>query len=101
MRNWLLRFGCSSEELRFIVASLADWVANSSLPWAAYRTLMACHMVVLDKRPGVCPVGIGETLRRVLGKLVMRASGGKAKTACGKPLGQNRGRHTFCGTAAA
>ena len=44
---------------------------------------MACCLVALDKRPGVRPVGIGETLRRALDKLVMRASGDQAKTACG------------------
>ena len=41
LRNWLLCFGSASEELRVFVASLADWMANSSPPWAAYRTLMA------------------------------------------------------------
>ena len=44
---------------------------------------MACCLVALDKRPGVRPVGIGETLRRALAKLVMRAAGDQAKTACG------------------
>ena len=82
-RNWLPRFGCASEELRVVVASLADWVANSSPPWAAYRALMACRLVALYKRPGVRPVGIGETLRQALAKLVMRAAGEQAKTACG------------------
>ena len=32
LRNWLLRFGCASEELRVVVARLADWMANSSPP---------------------------------------------------------------------
>ena len=32
LRNWLLRFRCASEELRVIVASLADWMANHSPP---------------------------------------------------------------------
>ena len=32
LRNWLLRFRCASEELRVVVASLADWMANSSPP---------------------------------------------------------------------
>ena len=36
LRNWLLRFGCASEELRVVVARLDDWMANSSPPWAAY-----------------------------------------------------------------
>ena len=72
-----------SEELRVVVASLADCMANSSPPWEDYRALMACRLVALDKRPGVRPVGIGETLRRALAKLVMRAAGDQAKTACG------------------
>ena len=83
LRNWLLCFGCASEDLRVVVASLADWMAKSSLPWAAYHALMACRLVALNKRPGVRPVGIGETLRWALTKLVMRAAGGQAKTACG------------------
>ena len=32
LRNWLLCLGCASEELRVVVASLADWMANSSPP---------------------------------------------------------------------
>ena len=32
LRNWLLHFGCASEEFRVVVASLADWMANSSPP---------------------------------------------------------------------
>ena len=58
-------------------------MANSSPPWAAYRALMACRLFALNKRPGVCSVGIGETLRRALAKLIMRAAGDQAKTACG------------------
>ena len=44
---------------------------------------MACHLMALDKRPGVCPVGIGGTLRRALAKLVMRAARDQAKMAYG------------------
>ena len=81
--NWLLRFGCAYEELRVVVSRLADWRANSSPPWAAYRALMACGLVALDKRPGVRPMGIGETLRLDLAKLAMRAVMEHVKTACG------------------
>ena len=44
---------------------------------------MACHLVAFDKRHGVRPVGIGETLHRSLDKLVMRSAGDQDKTACG------------------
>ena len=57
-------------------------MAVSSPPWAAYRALMACRIVALDKSPGVLPVGIGETLRRSLAKIFMRAAGEQVKTAC-------------------
>ena len=83
MRNWILRFGCLSEELRVVVASLSDWMAKSSPSWAAYRSLLACCLVELDKLPGVCPVGIIETLRWYLAKILMRAPGDQAKMACG------------------
>ena len=58
-------------------------MANSSPPWAAYCTLMACRLVALDKMPGVRPVDIGEMLHQALAKLVMRAAGDQAKTVCG------------------
>ena len=32
LRNCLLRFGCASEELRVVVASLAEWMANPHPP---------------------------------------------------------------------
>ena len=57
-------------------------MAKSFFPWAAYRTLMACCLVVLDKRPRVRHMGIGETLYRALAKIFMRAGGDQAKTAC-------------------
>ena len=37
----------------------------------------------MDKRSWVRPIGIGETLRRSITKIVMRAAGDQAKTACG------------------
>ena len=83
LKNWLLRFRCETEELRVVVARLADFMAYAFPPWAAHCASMACRLVALDKRSGVRPVGIGETLRRALAKLVMRAAGDQAKTSCG------------------
>ena len=72
-----------SEELRVVDARMADWMANSSPPWATYCSLTAFHMVEVDKRPGVRPVGIGETFPRPLENIVMREAGDQAKTECG------------------
>ena len=32
LRNWLLRFGCASEEFRVVVSRLAYWMANPPPP---------------------------------------------------------------------
>ena len=45
--NWLLRFGCSSEKLRVVVARLADGMSNSPHPWYSYFIPMACRLVLL------------------------------------------------------
>ena len=65
--------------------SSLDWLTECPTPppWAAYRALMACRLVALDKRPRVLPMGIGETLHRALAKLVITAAGDQSKTACG------------------
>ena len=33
--------------------------------------LLACRLIALDKNPGVRPVGIGDTVRRILAKAVL------------------------------
>ena len=40
-------------------------------------------LVVLDKQPGVRPVGIGEIFRRLIDKCVLAAVGHRAMEACG------------------
>ena len=66
IRNCVLCFGCASDELRAVVARLANWMANPPPLWVAYCALMACHLVALDKRLGVRSVGICEMLHRAL-----------------------------------
>ena len=58
-----------------------DWMATPPPP-AAYCTLMACDLVVLDKSLEVHPVGIRKTLCRAITKLVMRSAWYKSYMAC-------------------
>ena len=53
------------------------------LPWAAYRAMMSCRLVALDKCPGTRPVGIGEIWRRLMAKCGLKVCGEDAKAACG------------------
>uniref|UniRef100_A0A7S4I4G3 Uncharacterized protein n=1 Tax=Odontella aurita TaxID=265563 RepID=A0A7S4I4G3_9STRA len=68
---WLMRFGCRSEKLREELACWADWMDRTSPLWSAHRAIMTCHLIALDKFPGVPPVGIGEIICRLLVKTVL------------------------------
>ena len=83
MSNWLLRHGKYSQMLREELASWTEWLCNSMPPFAAYRALMACRLVALDKQPGVRPLGIGEIFRRAIAKCALKICGEDAKAACG------------------
>jgi hypothetical protein len=57
LSNWLPHHGAESQMLRTELAAMARWIANDHPPWAAYRALMACRLVALDKELGTRPVG--------------------------------------------
>ena len=81
--KWLLRFGEESKELRDRVAEFVSWLANDNPPFAAYRALVACRLVALDKVPGTRPIGIGEIWRRLFTKCVISVCGKQATKAAG------------------
>jgi hypothetical protein len=75
MQNWLSGYGKESSALREELTEWASWLANQHPPWAAYRALVACRLVALDKEPGVRPVGIGEIFRRLFNTTRSRQRG--------------------------
>ena len=44
---------------------------------------VACRLMALDKCPGVRPIGIGEVVRRILGKAVLATIGNEIQEAAG------------------
>ena len=36
------------------------------------KAFLACRLISLDKNPGLRPIGVGEVLRRIAGKVVMK-----------------------------
>ena len=62
--------------------TFVDWLANGSPPWAAYCAFMSGRLIALDKQPGIWPVGVGETLRRIFAKIVLKVTGPETTMAC-------------------
>ena len=83
LQLWLMRFGADIGEIRLIVGDLVERLGNGWPPWAAYRALMSVRLIALDKHPGIRPVGVGETWRRLMAKCLLRVAGPDMKAACG------------------
>ena len=49
----------------------------------ALEALLANRGVAIDKCPGIRPVGVGEIVRRIIGKTIMSVSGEKVQEAVG------------------
>ena len=54
--------------MRDILASLVRRISNNIVPWGDIQALMANRLIALDKCPGVCPIGVGESLHRIVRK---------------------------------
>ena len=59
-----------------------NWLANQNPSWAAYGEFMSDRLIALDKLPGVRPVGVRETWRRIFEKCVLKVTGYEATHTC-------------------
>ena len=84
LQHLLMQFGAASRELRLIVGEFVELLGNGRPPWATYRALMSGQLIALDKQPGIRPVGVGETWRRMMVKCLMRVAGPEAKAHAGQ-----------------
>ena len=82
-RDVLLRFGSSSARLHDTIAAVCHRLCNTITPWEDISALVACRLIALNKCPGVRPIGIGETLRRIIGKTICLATRIDATMVCG------------------
>ena len=83
LRNWLLWHDIQSEHLREEIANWVCWLSNGSPTYAAYRALNAIWVLAADKRPGMIPLGCGETWMRLMANCNHMQSQSAATATCG------------------
>ena len=65
-------FKTEGKDLREQIAILARNVASNLIDPDIVDSYVACRLIPLNKNPGVRPIGIGEILRRIVGKAICR-----------------------------
>ena len=101
-RRWMSNFNQSSTPLCRTVARLAVRIAIEEIDSEALRPYNACSLIPLDKNAGVRPIGVGEVLRRIIGRSILRCVEndlkllGKNKKLClGQKCGIEHAIHSF------
>ena len=74
-------FGNVAADLRNAIAALARKMATEDC--LHLQAITACRLIPLDKKPGCRPIGIGEVLRRIIGKTMMEVVKEDVKKAVG------------------
>jgi hypothetical protein len=71
-RQMCTAFGQASSNLCSAMANVSRRMATSFLDPRGLDALLANRRIPLDKNPGVRPIGIGETPRRIIAKAIIR-----------------------------
>ena len=76
-------FSKAGKNLREEIALLARNLASKHYHPALLDAYIGCRLIPLDKDPGLRPIGIGEVLRRIIGKSISRLASDAIKEAAG------------------
>ena len=71
-RRILTHFGQKSVEISKTIAKIAKKLATEELNPELMEPYNACRLIPLDKNPGVRPIGIGEVMRRIIGRTITK-----------------------------
>ena len=70
-RRLCTSFKGASSELCNSLALVARRICTSYIDPKSISPLLACRLIALNKNPGVRPIGIGDTVRRIMAKAVL------------------------------
>ena len=80
------------------MAATARRICTSYVDPVGISALVACRLIALDKSPGVRPIGIGETIRRIIGRSIATTISDDIQAAAG-PLQVCAGHLSGCEAA--
>ena len=78
-KNFLKQGKVFREELADLAKNLATKLYEPLL----LEAYVACRLIPLDKDPGIRPIGVGEVLRRIIGKTISRVAKSQIREAAG------------------
>ena len=78
-------FGKSSFDLCKAFSDVIRKICSIENQSASLEAFLACRVIPLDKNPGLRPIGIGEVLRRIAGKVVVTHIRTEIVTSVGTP----------------
>ena len=64
------------------VKTCVDWLSINSFSWTSYCAFMSGRLIALDKQPGVCLVGVGETWRCLFANILIMVTGLESTMVC-------------------
>ena len=64
-------FGDTNVDLRKAIANFIEKFCTEEIFTTSIKIFVACRLIPLDKNPGLRPIGVGEILRRITGKIVV------------------------------
>ena len=76
-------FKSASQDLCHALATLAKRLCTTFVVPKGLSPLLACRLIALDKCPGVRPIGMCETPRRIIAKAVLFTTKGDIQDAAG------------------
>ena len=76
-------FKGASRDLCASLASVARRICSSYVNPTLIAPLLACRLIALDKNPGVRPIGISDTARRIIAKALLSIVGPDIQDASG------------------
>ena len=73
----------TSRDLCAALASVTRRLCSSYVDPSPIAPLLACRLIALNKNPGIRPIGIGDTARRIIAKAVLFIAGSDIQDAAG------------------